>query len=94
MADDVDWSFPEALQPVREGLGFDLERAMDAVVAIRAEIPEDAFTAGTLGTDRGGNGVVIDAAGVVLTIGYLVTEASRVWITSAPALAVSTFVRG
>lgn len=82
MADDVDWSFPEALQPVREGLGFDLEHAMDAVVAIRARVPDDAFTAGTLGTDRGGSGVVIDTAGVVLTIGYLITEATEVWITT------------
>jgi S1-C subfamily serine protease len=94
MADDVDWSFPESLQPVREGLGFDLERAMDAVVAIRAEVPEDAFTAGTLGTDRGGNGVVIDAAGVVLTIGYLVTEASRVWITTRAGAVVPGYVLG
>lgn len=94
MADDVDWSFPEALQPVREGLGFDLERAMDAVVAIRAEVPDDAFTAGTLGTDRGGNGVVIDAAGVVLTIGYLVTEASRVWITTRAGAVVPGYVLG
>lgn len=88
MADDVDWSFPDTLQPVREGLGFDLERAMDAVVAIRARVPDDAFTAGTLGTDRGGNGVVIDDAGVVLTIGYLITEATEVWITNRAGVVV------
>ena len=70
MADDVDWSFPEALQPPREGLAFDLDQALDAMVALRAEVPDEAFTAGTLGTDRGGNGIVIGADGTILTIGY------------------------
>ena len=42
----------------------------------RAEIPEDAFTAQILGTERAGNGVVIRDDGLVLTIGYLITEAS------------------
>jgi S1-C subfamily serine protease len=82
MADDVDWSFPEALQPPREGLAFDLDQALDAMVALRAEVPDEAFTAGTLGTDRGGNGIVIGADGTILTIGYLITEARSVWITT------------
>lgn len=81
MSESTDWSFPESLQPPAQGLPFDLEAALDAMVAIRAEIPDNAFTAGVLGTDRGGNGVVIDD-GVVLTIGYLITEAKNVWITS------------
>jgi S1-C subfamily serine protease len=42
-------------------------------------IPPDAFTAETLGTERAGNGVVIDR-GLVLTIGYLITEAETVWL--------------
>ncbi len=57
-----------------EGLGRSL-------VKLRAVIPEDAFTAGILGTERVGNGVVIDADGLVLTIGYLITEATDVWLT-------------
>jgi len=45
-------------------------------------IPEDAFTATTLGTLREGSGVVIRDSGLVLTIGYLITEANEVWLTS------------
>ena len=49
---------------------------------LRAKIPEDAFTASILGTERAGNGVVIGADGMVLTIGYLVTEAESIWLTT------------
>lgn len=38
------------------------------------------MTAGHLGTERTGHGVVIDAQGLVLTIGYIITEADSVWI--------------
>ena len=49
---------------------------LDAVVGVRAEIPSDARTAEVLGTEREGSGVVIDADGLVLTIGYLIMESS------------------
>lgn len=49
---------------------------------MRAEIPEDAYTASVLGTERTGNGVVIRDDGLILTIGYLVTEAERIWLTT------------
>lgn len=52
-----------------------------SVIRLRAEVPEDAFTAGILGSQRIGNGVVIDSAGLILTIGYLMTEATDVWLT-------------
>jgi S1-C subfamily serine protease len=52
-----------------------------SVVALRARIPDDAFTAEALGTEREGSGVVINEDGLVLTIGYLITEAEEVWIT-------------
>lgn len=64
-------------------MGLDLATLTQSVTKLRAEIPEDAFTAGILGSQRIGNGVVIDAAGLVLTIGYLVTEATDVWLTDA-----------
>ncbi|HEY5598871.1 MAG TPA: S1C family serine protease, partial [Kiloniellales bacterium] len=48
---------------------------LDAVVGVRASVPEDARTAETLGTRRAGSGVVIGADGLVLTIGYLILEA-------------------
>jgi S1-C subfamily serine protease len=52
-----------------------------SIVAVRSSIPEDAFTATTLGTQREGSGVVIREDGLVLTIGYLITEAEEVWLT-------------
>ncbi|NIA68658.1 serine protease [Pelagibius litoralis] len=48
---------------------------LGAVVGVRAEVPPSARTAGTLGTEREGGGVVIGADGLVLTIGYLILEA-------------------
>jgi S1-C subfamily serine protease len=53
-----------------------------SLVALRSTIPEDAFTAGTLGILREGSGVVIRENGLVLTIGYLITEAEEVWLTT------------
>jgi S1-C subfamily serine protease len=76
------WAFPKRLQPKPESVRFDLPAALDAVVGLRAEIPEDAFTAPILGTLRSGNGVVIRDDGLVLTIGYLITEARQVWLTT------------
>ena len=64
-------------------MGLDLETINQSVTRLRADIPEDAFTAGILGSQRVGNGVVIDSAGLVLTIGYLMTEATDVWLTNA-----------
>ena len=43
---------------------------------------DDAFTASILGTERAGNGVVIGNDGLVLTIGYLITEAESIWLTT------------
>jgi len=54
------------------------EDILKAIVKIRAVIPEDAFSARTLGTEREGNGVVIDSQNHILTIGYLVTEAESI----------------
>src|SRR5450631_1879355 len=52
-----------------------------SIVKLRAIVPEDAFTAGILGTERVGNGIVINADGLILTVGYLITEATDVWLT-------------
>src|SRR5215510_519566 len=73
------WSLPPSLQPKPEDYDYDLEQALNSVVAIRSTIPADAFTAETLGTERAGNGVLI-RDGIVLTIGYLITEADAIWL--------------
>jgi S1-C subfamily serine protease len=82
MAESEEWAFPAELQPSPDDVGFDLERALDAVVALRSEVPEDAFTASILGTERTGSGVIIREDGLALTIGYLITEAQSIWLTT------------
>jgi S1-C subfamily serine protease len=59
-----------------------IDPSLRSVVAVRAHIPDDAFTAEGLGTLREGSGVVINEDGLVLTIGYLITEAEEVWLTT------------
>jgi S1-C subfamily serine protease len=84
----TDWAFPEELQPKAEALRFDLESVLRSVVLLRAEVPEDAFTASSLGTERIGSGVVIRPDGLTLTIGYLITEAESIWMTTREGTAV------
>ena len=88
MAEPSQWAFPASLQPNPAETHFDLQAALDAVVMLRAEVPEDAFTAQILGTERAGNGVVIREDGLVLTIGYLITEAQSIWLTTNRGVAV------
>jgi S1-C subfamily serine protease len=76
------WAFPESLQPKADASGFDLARAHDSIVLVRSLVPDDAFTARVLGTERGGHGVVIREDGLILTIGYLITEANSIWLTT------------
>jgi S1-C subfamily serine protease len=61
---------------------MNIDPILRSIVALRANIPPDAFTASGLGTRREGSGVVIGPGGLVLTIGYLITEASEVWLTT------------
>ena len=82
MAQSTHWSFPANLQPKADGLRFDLGQALRSVVMLRAEIPDDAFTASILGTERFGNAIVIRDDGLMLTIGYLITEAESLWLTT------------
>ncbi|CAB5125231.1 hypothetical protein D3OALGA1CA_2852 [Olavius algarvensis associated proteobacterium Delta 3] len=50
---------------------------LEAMVTVRAVIPDDARTARALGTLREGNGIIIDSDGLVLTIGYVILEAQH-----------------
>jgi S1-C subfamily serine protease len=62
---------------------LDLDHALQAVVEVHSTVPEDGFTATSLGTERAGSGVVIRESGLVLTIGYLIAEAENVWLVGA-----------
>jgi S1-C subfamily serine protease len=85
------WAFPVEMRPRPEDWKFDLDGALDSVVALRAEIPEDAFTAQLLGTERAGSGVVIRDDGLILTVGYLITEASTIWLTTNQGVVTGGF---
>lgn len=89
----TEWRVPPANQPRASDYGFDLELALASVVGLHAIIPPDAFSAETLGTERAGNGVVIDD-GLVLTIGYLITEAESVWLHLGDGRVVEGHVLG
>jgi S1-C subfamily serine protease len=91
MSSSSDWEMPIAVQPRPESYAYDLEAALSAMVGLRALVPADAFTAETLGTERTGNGVLI-RDGVVLTIGYLITEAETVWLHLGDGRAVQGHV--
>ena len=89
-----DWKVPSSAQPKPEDYDYDLEQALACVVGLRATVPADAFTADTLGTERTGNGVLIRGNGLVLTIGYLITEADTVWLNLNDGRSVPGHVLG
>jgi S1-C subfamily serine protease len=75
----TEWKVPSANQPRAADYSFDLDHVLASVVGLHSIVPTDAFSADSLGTERAGNGVVIDD-GLVLTVGYLITEAETVWL--------------
>ena len=89
-----DRKVPASAQPKPEDYSYDLDLALACLVTLRATVPADAFTAETLGTERAGNGVVIRSNGLVLTIGYLITEADTVWLTLSDGRSVPGHVLG
>src|SRR5262245_62322487 len=94
MPQPADWKVPSSVQPKPQDYSYDLDRALAAVVAVHSIIPSDAFSAETLGTERAGNGVLIREDGVLLTIGYLITEAETVWLHFNDGRVVSGHVLG
>src|SRR5262245_17239484 len=61
----------------------DPQALVDAVVLVESVAFADARSNDTLGRERSGSGVLIDARGYVLTIGYLVIEAESISVTNA-----------
>ncbi len=57
-----------------------VDELLAAVVGIHATVPAQARTAGSLGKERVGSGVLIDSNGLIVTIGYLILEAEQVEI--------------
>ena len=67
-------------QPTEDDVSFDLEVGLSAVRSLKSNIPADAHSARNLGTEREGNAVLIHEDGTLVTIGYLITEATDISI--------------
>lgn len=80
--------------PVRAGGQQFTAETLDAMVKVRAEVPADARTAASLGPLREGSGVIIDSNGLILTIGYLILEASHAQVTDSGGRTVPATVLG
>jgi S1-C subfamily serine protease len=72
------------------------ERTVDAlsVVKLRSRAFAGARSATTLGPQREGTGVVLDASGLVLTIGYLILEAETIELSTADGTSFPATVVG
>ena len=84
----------KALRPAPRAFEFNLDRCLSSVVALESRVSDEAFTAESLGTNRVGNAIVIGAEGLLLTIGYLVTEADEVTLITGGGRRVSAHVLG
>ena len=72
------------------------ERTVDvlSVVKLRSKAFSGARSSRTLGSQREGTGVVLDAEGLVLTIGYLILEAETVELSTADGTSFPATVVG
>lgn len=72
------------------------ELTVDAlsVVKVRAQAVRDARSSRSLGSEREGTGVVIDTNGLVLTIGYLITEAEKIELSTTDGRTFPAIVLG
>ena len=82
------------LQPRPEDFNFDLRKALSSIIGVRVNVPENAFTAPSLGVERAGHGVMIEETGLILTIGYLTIEAQTIWLIDGTGKAVPGHVLG
>ena len=82
------------MHPKPEDYDYELDEVLGAMVGIRALVPADAFTAEILGTERVGHGALIRKDGLVLTIGYLITEAETIWLSLSGGRTVPGHVLG
>jgi S1-C subfamily serine protease len=83
---------PAASSPATAAL--DAESMLSAIVRVKMRAVPGARSSSTLGPERNGSGVIIDAQGHILTIGYIVNEADSIEVTGAdsktvPALLVA-----
>lgn len=71
----------EARRPGSSSLPPEVSDVLPAVVGVQTKVPQSRRSAQTLGAEREGHGIIIDDEGLIVTIGYLIMEASEVTIT-------------
>lgn len=91
-----DASTPDGPAPAAPAPRGKPEMTVDAlsVVRVRAQTAPNARSGQTLGRNREGTGVVIDSSGLILTIGYLITEAEKVEVNTADGKVYPATVMG
>jgi S1-C subfamily serine protease len=77
---------PAAAQPADDVLA--------TVVRVEVKVPSTARSASSLGTERRGHGVLIGKDGLIVTIGYLVQEASEIQVTGPSGKPLSATLVG
>src|ERR1700759_131329 len=80
--------------PAQAGEGLSLDELLSGVVRIKTHINPDGYTRESLGREREGTGIVIDDAGLVVTIGYLMVEAHAAEITTNSGRPVPAHIVG
>ncbi len=84
----------EARRPGSSGFPPAVLDVLPAVVGIETTIPETRRSAQSLGAEREGHGIVIDDNGLILTIGYLIMEASHITVTDSDGRAFDAHIVG
>src|SRR3974390_1292183 len=82
------------IAPAQAGEGLSLDELLSGVVRIKTFLNPHGYPRESLGREREGTGIVIDDAGLVLTIGYLMVEAHAAEITTNSGRTVPANVVG
>ena len=78
----VDPNIGRAARPDPADYRFELPDVLRAVVQLRSQAPEDAFSSSYLGTEREGNAILVGEDNLFLTIGYLIAETEHIILGS------------
>ncbi|MBD3304769.1 PDZ domain-containing protein [candidate division KSB3 bacterium] len=71
-----------------------VEKTQASIVRFQAHIPEDRYSTKVLGAIRQGTGVVVNPQGYILTVGYLIMEATEIQVVLADERIVNAEVTG
>ena len=82
VADQTHWAFPSELQPKSGEVPFDLAAALECVVALRVEVPKTRSPRRSSAPNGAATASSSTTTASCSTIGYLITEAESIWLTT------------